>query len=104
MKKYKPEKSNGRTQPMLVGDMIEGLIQASNACSVMVHHLQDPRFMDIRSTLDLTVGMARTLATTSLRYGTPDVKTVVGYRKPTSSTPSIIPTSETPSTPTKVIV
>lgn len=82
MKKYKAKKIDGKSEPKMVGEFIDGIIQASNACNALVHHLRDPRFMDVRITLDLTISLARKLATTSLRYGSAEIKTTIGYRKP----------------------
>ena len=102
MKKMKTKKVAGRSSPVILGDMIDGLISASNACSVLVHHLRDPRFMDVRTTLDLTVSIVRDLARTQIRWGDPSIKTHIGYKQPETST--ISPTSEPLVAPTKLIV
>ena len=42
-----------RTQPQILGELINALSQASGGASVLIHLLQDPRFIIIRDTLDL---------------------------------------------------
>lgn len=43
-----------RTQPEVLTDLIFALSQASGAASQIIHALQDPRFIQIRDTIELT--------------------------------------------------
>lgn len=43
-----------KSQVKCLNEISEALAQASGACSQLIHHLQDPRFIILRDTIDLT--------------------------------------------------
>lgn len=61
--------SKKRNQPEMLNELIGGLTQAIGAAGQVVHQHQDPRFLEIRSSLELAkqgcIGLATFAATKS---------------------------------------
>lgn len=103
-RKYKtPEKSNGRSQPELLVDFVEGVRQASSAAGVLGNVLRNPEFWKIADVLHTVKTIAPNIAVTSLRWAEPEMKTYVGTGKAAMPKTPLITDSNAPTNPTKVI-
>lgn len=102
MKFKKPEKSNGRTQPQLLMDFVEGLSQACSASGVLGNVLRNPEFWKISDVLYNVKKIAPELAVTSLRWKEPEMKNYTGVRK--YSKDHLVTSTGAVSHPTKVII
>lgn len=58
-----------KPQPQILNELIDGLTQAIGASGQIIHQHQDPRFLEIRSSLELAkqgcIGLATFAATKS---------------------------------------
>jgi len=52
-----------KSAPVLLNGIIEGLTQATGACSQLIHAHQDPRFMMLRETLESARDICKQQAT-----------------------------------------
>ncbi len=56
-------KPTEKSAPKLLNDAVDGLAQASGACSQLIHTRQDPRFMLMRKTIEMVSDICKQQAT-----------------------------------------